>query len=362
MKKVPFSPDELQIVGEFLNTTESFLPRTFKYNTPITVLENFQAAVNGGEHLWMPTSNDIINIESRVNRDHVARAEIRDLGPAQPEEEKGGPDLFGIEWVFVPQAGGSMVKPGKPTLENANEWYEKIKFPDIDALDWESVATLNAPFRNETRVVGCCFQNGLFERLISFMDFGGAAMAIIDDEQKDAIHDLFDKLADMYIAMIQKYIDAIDVKEVLFHDDWGSQRGPFFSLDTCMEMIVPHMKKISDFAHSKGLIFQHHCCGKNELLVPAMIAAGVDLWSGQPINDKEMLYEKYGKDIMLGIEVPELPADASDEDIEAAAKAFVQKYSKYPIMAIVRTASPKFIEALYRQSRIAICGEATVAV
>ncbi len=40
MKRIPYSPDELKIVGEFLNTTVSFVPHTYKYNTPISVLEN----------------------------------------------------------------------------------------------------------------------------------------------------------------------------------------------------------------------------------------------------------------------------------------------------------------------------------
>ena len=358
MSKVPFNPDELIIKGEFLNTTVTMTPYAPIYSTPITVAENLKAAVKGEDYLWMPMSGDIINIESRVNLDHVARAEIRDLGPVQPEEEKGGPDMFGIEWVYVPVAGGSMVKPGNPLLEDANEWYDKVVFPDVEAMDWAEVARLNAPFRKETRIVGCCFQNGMFERLISFMDFEGALVALIDDEQKKAVHELFDKLADLYIAMIQKYIDALDVQEVLFHDDWGSQRAPFFSLDVCREMVVPYIKKVADFCHEKGLIFQLHSCGKNELLVPAMIDAGVDLWCGQPMNDKKMLYDKYGKDIMLGVEVPELPEDASDEEIEAAAKVFTEQYGDYPIMAITRMASQKLIEALYRQSRIYLCEKA----
>lgn len=356
MNKIPYRSEELEIKGQFLNTTVSFLSDTPIYNTPITVSENMFAALKG-ENLWMPVSSDIINIESRINPDHVARAEIRDLGPAQPDEEKGGPDLFGIEWVYVPVAGGSMVKPGNPALDDATEWHDKITFPDVNAMDWESVAKLNAPFKSETRVVGCCFQNGMFERLISFMDFEGALVALVDEEQKPAVHELFDKLADMYIAMIQKYIDALDVKEVLFHDDWGSQRAPFFSIETCREMIVPYIRRIADFCHSKRLIFQQHSCGKNELLVPAMIEAGVDMWSGQPMNDKAMLYEKYGKDIILGVDVPELPEDASDDEIEAAAKAFVTQYGKYPIVANIRLASRKLVEALYRQSRIYLCGE-----
>ena len=103
MNKIPYRSEELEIKGQFLNTTVSFLSDTPIYNTPITVSENMFAALKG-ENLWMPVSSDIINIESRINPDHVARAEIRDLGPAQPDEEKGGPDLFGIEWVYVPPA------------------------------------------------------------------------------------------------------------------------------------------------------------------------------------------------------------------------------------------------------------------
>ena len=307
MKKVPFSEKELEVQGTFLNTTVAFGLPTERLNTPITVAENLKAAIAGEDYLWMPCVSDIVNLESRVNLDHVARAEIRDLGPAQPDEEKGGPDLFGVEWVFVPQVGGSMVKPGKPTLTDANEWYEKIKFPDVDALDWDSVGKLNAPFKNETRIVGCCFQNGLFERLISFMDFEGAAMAMIDEEQQDAVKDLYDKLADMYIKMIQHYIDQLGVQEVMFHDDWGSQRAPFFSLDVCREMLVPSLRKIADYCRSKGVIFQQHSCGKNELLVPAMIDAHVDLWCGQPMNDKYMLAQKYSDKIMIGVENPEVP-------------------------------------------------------
>ena len=358
MSKIPFSEAELEKKGMFLNTTVSFGGPTEILNTPITVAENLRLAVEGGDYLWMPTMSDIVNIESRVNLDHVARAEIRDLGPAQPDEEKGGPDMFGIEWVYVPVAGGSMVKPGKPTLEDANEWYDKIHFPDVDALDWDSVGELNAPFRKETRIVGCCFQNGLFERLISFMDFEGAVMALIDEDQQQAVHDLFDKLADMYIKMIQHYIDQIGVQEVLFHDDWGSQRAPFFSLDTCREMVVPYLRRIADFCHSKGLIFQQHSCGKNELLVPAMIDAHVDIWCGQPMNDKAKLVELYGDKIMLGVETPALAPDASLSETEEAAQAFVEKYSRCPIMAVNRMATSEFNRALYKYSRIARCGRA----
>ncbi len=354
---IPFSEKEFEVKGMFLNTTRSFgVPREI-WNFPITVADNLKAAISGRDYLYMPTVGDIVNIESRVNPDHIARAEVMDLGPEQTLEEKGGPDLFGVKWVFVPQVGGSMEDPDLPHLmDDANEWYDKVKFPDVDAFDWDSVGELNAPFKKETRIVGCCFQNGLFERLISFMGFEGAALAMIDEDQQDALKDLYDKLADMYIKMIQHYIDQLGVQEVMFHDDWGSQRSPFFSLDTCREMLVPALRKIADFCHSKGMIFQQHSCGKNELLVPAMIDAHVDLWCGQPMNDKYMLVQKYGDKIMLGVETPDLAPDASATEIDEAAHAFVEKYNGKRIMASNRMASDAFNKAMYKYSRIALGG------
>ena len=41
----------------------------------------------------------------------------------------GGPDMFGIEWEYVPVAGGSMVRPGTPLLEDANDWNQILKLP-----------------------------------------------------------------------------------------------------------------------------------------------------------------------------------------------------------------------------------------
>ena len=359
MSRIPFSEDELKVVGQFLGPTMSFSVAPPIYNTPITVEENLRRAIKRQDYLWMPNSRDICNVQSRIYLDHVARAEIMDLGPLQPDEEKGGPDLFGIKWVYVPSARGSMEDPAIPHLmSDANEWEEKLVWPDIDALDWEGMAKLNAPFKEEKRLIGCTFQNGMFERLISFMGFEGAVMALIDEDQQDAVHRLFDKLADMYIHFISKYREAINVREVYFHDDWGSQRAPFFSVGTAIEMIAPAIRKISDYCHANDMVFQLHSCGKNELLVPAMIEAGVDIWSGQSMNDKDMLYEKYGDKILLGIEVPPLPQDADQALIEKTAKEYVAKYSKYPMMASAFFAPPALMEAIYKESRIMLCGRA----
>lgn len=361
MKVIPYSDDELKVIGEHVSTTSfggMFRFKTPKYNTPITPKENVALCVKREKPMWFPTAMDFCNLESRTNLDHVARAEVMDMGPPYADEDKGGKDLFGVDWVYVPTVGGSMVKPGNPILEDANDWPEIIKFPDIDALDWAECKELNSVLNESTRSFHLTFQNGIFERLISFMDFENAALALIDDDQKDAVHALFSKLADMYIDMIDHFLEFLKLDGVVFHDDWGSQRAPFFSLDVCMEMVAPYLKRIADHCHSKGLWFQQHCCGKNELLVPAMIYAGVDMWQPQAMNDVDMLREKYGDKIMFAIVPPSMPRESTDEEIEAAAKAFVEKYAadfaEKPFMVSTYFADPRFGNYIYKYSRMAL--------
>jgi hypothetical protein len=252
MKKIPYSDEELKVIGEHISTTSSAMSfRPPRLNTPVTPRENVAAAVRREGALWFPGFGDFLNVESRTNLDHVARAEVFDMGPPQAPEEKGGRALFGVEWVYVEKVGGSMVKPGNPLLHDANDWPKVVRFPDVDKLNWDECRRLNTPLNQTVRSMHVTFQNGLFERLISFMDFENAALAIIDEEQKDAVHALFDRLCDMYEAMITRYLEILRLDGVVFHDDWGSQRAPFFSLDVCMEMIVPYLKRLADFCHSK---------------------------------------------------------------------------------------------------------------
>ena len=37
------------------------------------------------------------------------------------------------------------------------------------------------------------------------MEFENAALALIDDDEKEAVHRLFDKLCDLYDALFEKY-------------------------------------------------------------------------------------------------------------------------------------------------------------
>lgn len=348
---VPF--EEKELTPKYLCAARPGFPQLPVYSGPISSRENYLRLFHRGSGerpLWIPIANEIVNLAPSVVPDNVARSFVIEGKPFDPMEG-GGPDMFGTEWVYVPVAGGSMVRPGKPRLDSANEWYEKIQFPDLEKWDWEGSAKLNAAFVDNDRPILVWFLNGLYERLISFMDFANAAVAMIDEEQKDAVKELFDHLTSLYLKIFDRFIRHYHMDILYFHDDWGSQMSPFFSLSTVREMLVPYLKRITDYCHSRGVIFEFHCCGNVEKLVPAMIESGMDVWCGQPMNDKVMLHERYGKDIVLGMEEDILDIDASDEACYAAAKKFVDQYGPQmdtaPVYCNLRVCPVKQVEYTY---------------
>ncbi|HHU05533.1 MAG TPA: methyltransferase [Clostridiales bacterium] len=329
------------------------------YNTPIPPVENFKLMLDGKIPFWMPSDSDTLSIIPRILPDNVARGYVLEAEPLAPEEN-GGVDMFGVDWVFVPSVGGSMVKPGNPKLADICDWKKVITFPNLDDYDWEGSAVKNAPIleKNRDKFIETWIFNGLFERLISFLDFEGAALALLDEEQQEAVHELFDRLCILYDDLIGRLQKYYGVHFVTFHDDWGSQRAPFFSLETCREMIAPYLKRVVESCHKRGLYFNFHSCGKNEMLVPAMIEAGIDMWIPQTMNDFDMLVREYGDKLCLGLRLAELPPTATDEEISAAAASYIERskgctrvFTSGALFARSNPAMAKLLREIYFQSR-----------
>ena len=356
MERVKYDPKEF--VGEY---TEDRFGKAPVFHTPVTPKENYFAMFEGKNPLWMPMTTDCKGLDPRVDPDNIARGFVFDGEEPYDRAKYGGPDMFGIEWVFVEQVGGSMVQPGKPYMEDANDWEKLIKFPDVNSWDWEGAAKGNAAWmeQNKDYVENLTLLNGTtFERLISFMDFEGAAMAIIDEEQVDAVKALCDAILERvyfpYLENVKKYLPGIT--KITLHDDWGSQRAPFFSLNTAREVFVPVLKKFTDKCKELGYLVELHSCGHTEMNVPAYIEAGFQTWNGMSMNDKRALFEKSGDQFIFGVDAPDVAGDmnASKEDLEAAAKEFCEFYirdGKCHVVANCMRKNPYFIECVYKISR-----------
>ena len=351
-----FDPKELKVVGETMDTP--FVPSVKIYDYPVSARDGY-AAMMSGKPLWQYIGTESRIFTPVINPDNVARGLALEERAFDPATEAGGHDMFGIEWEYIAQVGGSMVRPGKPFMDDANEWKDKLVWPDIEKWAWESCAQLNnGTYLTDERPNIFWFQNGWYERLISFMDFEGAIMAMVDEDQTDAVHALFDKLTDLYIKIFDKAVTHFPKIDTFFiHDDWGSQKETFFSPKVAEEMIVPYMRRVTDFLHSKGKFCELHSCGQILKQVPNIIDAGWDAWNPQMMNDTHKIYEMYGDKLLIGVVADQFdPATTSEAEQRAIAKAYADKFCNPEKPSFLnmyggQALTPAFREELYIRSR-----------
>lgn len=346
-RRIPFVESELQTVEQPHEYPGALtLPNVKIRNTPVSPRENWTALYYEKKPFWIPMPGESKMLNPALYSQQLGRGRAAD-----------SVDFFGLHWEYVPSAGGSIVHPGNPLLDDVNNWRNVIKMPNINEWDWAAEVPGNKIDLSYPSEMS--FVNGFwFERLISFMDFMPAALALIDEEQTDAIKDLFQATTDLACELVDKFCEYWPgLTSFNVHDDWGAQKAPFFSEAVAYELFVPYMKQLTDHIHSKGRIATLHSCGHNEDRVQCYIDGGFDQWAPQSMNDIHKLYDQYGDKIVLAVwHDPFDFANSTEEEQRAHARKFVEDYTqpgKPVTIAIntVRQATAAFMEEVYIHSR-----------
>lgn len=359
----PFSTDEM--VPLCVQPGFPGAPSRTIWHAPVTPRENLLQAIRTKECLFLPNVLDMRGMNPAFLLDNRARGTVMDGGDPFVPDPAGEPDVFGVEWLYDPAISGSMVRPGAPLLEDIEDWEETIVFPDPSEWDWAGQAEASREYLSDPLYARkSTIFTGFFERLISFMDFEDAAIAMVDEDAQEDVHALFSRLTDLYITYLENFKQHFDIDVLEVHDDWGSQTAPLLSESTIREMVLPYLARLISRAHELGVAVEFHSCGKIERLVPLMVEAGVDLWMGQDVNDKKAVVDAWGDKLIVEVEVPELGADATDEEVWAAAEAFAEDFIipgkpvALSIYSAGRANPPLLTEALYQISRKKLCGSA----
>lgn len=354
---VSFKEKELEVI-DVIPASNGF-PSFEVYDYPVSERE----AVLGyyqNKPVWALTGLESEVFAPKMIPDNIARGMVNEADRSfDPNTQGGGNDMFGIEWVYVPKVGGSMEAEGVKLFEDANKWTDIIVWPNIDSWDWEgSAAANNDTFLSSGKFNKLCIFTGWFERLISFMGFEDASVAMIDEDQEDAVKDLFMKLSDLYIDIVEhvaRYYKGVD--GFFIHDDWGSQAAPFFSPERCAELIVPAMRKVTDKIHELGMYAELHSCGNHGAqMMPNIIAAGWDSWSPQPMNDIVALSKQYAGKIKLFLPLPSFTDENSLQEQTKLAEKFVSENwdngnAVHLTYGSRKELTPEFRKALYVASR-----------
>ncbi|NLO47695.1 MAG: hypothetical protein GX111_05165 [Clostridiales bacterium] len=357
MRKIRLNPEygkEWQKSGMYFNPL--FPDISPIRNFPISTKENFLRLLRGEKPVYLPVLIDMLPLAPRLIPDNVVRAFSFDYEPIQfGAPQQGGPDMFGVQWDFIPVTGGSMVRPLNPKIKDINHWEKVITFPDLDQYDWAGEGEKCASVMSGDRLNRVWILTGLNERLISFMDFDKTMIAYVDEQMKEGVHRLFDRLCVFYDDLIDRFKTYFNCDILMFNDDWGTQRGPQFSPDTAREMLAPYIRRIAESCHKRGIYLELHSCGKNDMLAPVIAESNVDIWQPQEaINDFELIYSTIGDKVCLSIPSG-TTSDMSDEICFAHAEEFMDKYGKYGNVILNITPltpyHPRVSEFLYHLSR-----------
>jgi len=353
-----YDPAELTIVSYNPPLRCGDTLRTPVFNCPITPRENLQKLFQGEKPCWMPIVGmrgyDIHVFRPRMFPDNYATHLVYDAEPQIQYDSMIQTGWYDLQWQFVPAAMGATVRPGKPKVPSMVNWEDYISIPDVDELDWERSAEINKPFLATNNMRQLAMLTCLWERLMSLLDVENAAIALVDEEEQEGVHRYFDALCNQYDRIIELAVKYYDIDMVLWHDDWGTQRAPFFSAQTHREMILPYIKRIVESCHKRGLRFELHSCGNNEVLVPNMIEAGVDLWCGQAVNDFDKLAHQYrDAPIVFGIPCPTFAPGTDKETIWKTAADLLEQYDgcKVAVNCLFAYPDEKFGRAIYELSR-----------
>jgi len=281
-----------------------------KLDYPINPVENFKLSYSRQKPLWVPnvlTEMDNIMLGLRTILPDTGREKRYDIV-----------DEYGVKWIWVPEAGGPMLKPNTIFLDDITKWREKVVFPDYRASDWgECAKEFMANDFSPNRVVHLNIGQGATERLVSLLG-GYTEFLVALMVEPEACKDFFDTFADYTIGLIDYAFEIFPVLNmVTYHDDWGTEKDTFFSEKIMEELLFDATKRVVQRVRDYGACFQLHSCGRIERFVPYMIELGVDLIQIQSrANDLAMIKEKYGDKIGFNCQIESSGAESSEPTTE----------------------------------------------
>ena len=143
-------------------------------------------------------------------------------------------------------------------------------------------------------------------------------------EEQEELTAFFDKMIEWYIGLIKIARTYYHADMILFHDDMGTQRAPFFSPEIYEELFIPQYQKLTGAVHEQGMFIALHSCGNVRRQIPNFITAGFDAWEGQEgVMDKDEIMETFG-DQLVQIGQYQISGDLTDEEAVEALRHMIE--------------------------------------
>lgn len=284
-----------------------------KRDYPITPRENILLALDHKKPVWMPVRSCCAQlVNSKLSRE------------MPPSMEADGYDWFGTFYKYSESQCSST--PVHGAFDEICQWREKLKWPDLDAIDW--TAEGEGFERDESRALFMYFNNGPFERLHMFEGFEQALVDLISEPEE--CREFFERVIDYKIELFNHLRDQYELDFIVATDDYGTERAPFFSIPLFKETLLEPNKRFVQAVKARGTRFVFHSCGMIDPFVPYFVEEmGVDGLEIQTINNIEKIVKEYGDRVTVQYKAdPNLVFndEAADEQLRGHARDIVDTY------------------------------------
>ncbi len=283
------------------------------HDYPVSPRENLMLALNHKNPYWMPNLYE----DSQM----VTAKSSRDMAPTK---SAAGVDWFGTNYVFSKEIGINM--PNGGVFDCVTEWREKVKWPDLDAIDWSKDA--EGFVRDENKALYMRMSNGLFERLHAFEGFEQCLLDMITETEE--CRALFERLADYKIDLFNHIRDVFPLDYIVAADDYGTARAPFFSNQMYEDTLLEPTKRFVKAVQARGTKFIAHCCGVVEPFMPYFAdELGVDGVEIQELNDQAKIAREYGDRFVVEVKPSDsvvFESEVTDEQVIAEARRLVDTF------------------------------------
>jgi uroporphyrinogen decarboxylase len=242
---------------------------------------------------------DAWEMYARLHIDKAVIVEPRYVGPPRAP----GYDIWGCQHVDMDYGAGVYAEcvghplAGYTSVEEVEAHYT---WPTTDWFDYtvlpEQVKGLEA----------YPVEGGGSEPFLDYAKMRGMEQAYMDlVEHPELVGYCLDRMFDFCYQNTMRVYEALpgQVQITYVAEDFGSQHGLLISPKTVRQVFIPRMKRIIDLAHSAGAYVIFHSDGAVRPILPAMIAAGIDVLN--PIQwrcagmEREGLKRDFGDQVIL---------------------------------------------------------------
>lgn len=240
----------------------------------MTPRENMLTTIWGGKPEYVPFATTEFSICGIIPNNVVEKP------------QKGGADAFGCLWDVGQE--GPMNKIGWSMFEEASDWKDHVKMPDMSQFDFKAMAEQEAkimpPFNPQGQVRVFFSQGDQFMRLVSYMGMENALCALYEDPE--SCKELLAAYTEAKIQMVNACIDAYHPDIYSLGEDVAAARNMFMSPEVYRDVIKPYHKAMCDAIRARGVIPMIHTCGYCQDIIPDYVEMGVRLWhTAQTVND-----------------------------------------------------------------------------